>query len=105
MKQGRASAGKAAQSADAARNAKLREFFTRAPEIREWQKLPVGFNLDPGKDEQREIQIRVAGTAQAASASMAADAYQISSGYRRSRSGGVSREERNRAGVQLQIGR
>jgi hypothetical protein len=75
MKQGRASAGKAAQSADAARNAKLREFFGRAP----------------------EIQIRVAGTAQAASASMAADAYQISSGYRRSRSGEVSREERNRA--------
>ena len=56
---------------------KLREFFARAPAIPERQKLPVGFNLDPGKDEQREIQIRVAGTAQAASAAMAADAYQI----------------------------
>jgi TPR repeat protein len=56
---------------------KLREFFARAPEIRAPEKLPVGFNLDPGKDEQREIQIRVAGTAQAASASMSADAFQI----------------------------
>jgi hypothetical protein len=77
MKQGQASAGKAAQSADAARNAKLREFFARAPEIPAAQKPPLGFNLDPGKDEQREIQIRVAGNAQAASASMSADAYQI----------------------------
>lgn len=56
---------------------KLREFFARAPETREWQKLPVGFNLDPGKDEQREIQIRVAGTGQAESASMAADAFEV----------------------------
>ena len=57
--------------------AKLREFFARAPEVRASEKLPVGFNLDPGKDEQREMQIRVAGTAQAASASMAADAFQV----------------------------
>lgn len=59
--------------------AKLREFFAHAPapEVRAREKLPAGFNLDPGKDEQREMQIRVAGTAQAASAAMAADAYQV----------------------------
>ncbi len=56
---------------------KLREFFARAPETREREKLPVGFNLDPGKDEQREMQVRVASTGQAASASMAADAFQV----------------------------
>lgn len=57
--------------------AKLREFFARAPEIREAPKLPVGFNLDSGKDEQRETQIRVAGTGQAASAAQAADAFEV----------------------------
>ena len=57
--------------------AKLREFFARAPEMRAPPKLPTGFNLDPGKDEQREIQIRVAGTGQMASAAMAADAFQV----------------------------
>jgi TPR repeat protein len=57
--------------------AKLREFLARAPAIPEQQKLPVGFNLDPGKDEQREMQIRVAGTGQMESAMMSADAFTI----------------------------
>jgi len=57
--------------------AELREFFGRAPGVRAAPKLPVGFNLDPGKDEQREMQIRVAGTAQASSAAMAADAFEV----------------------------
>ena len=57
--------------------AKLREFLAHAPAIREREKLPVGFNLDPGRDEQREIQIRVANAGQAASAAIAADAFQV----------------------------
>ena len=57
--------------------AKLREFFTRAPEIPAAPKLPVGFNLDPGKDEQREMQIRVAGTGQVASAAMATGTFEV----------------------------
>ena len=65
------------KAADRDSAAKLREFIARAPAIREAQKLPVGFNLDPGKDEQRELQIRVAGTTQFESATMAADAFQI----------------------------
>lgn len=57
--------------------AKLREFFARQPEIRSAPKLPAGFNLDPGRDEQREMQIRVASTGVVAAAAMAADAYQV----------------------------
>jgi len=57
--------------------AEVREFFARPPEIRAAPQFPVGFNLDPGKDEQREMQIRVAGTAQAASAAMAADSFEV----------------------------
>ena len=57
--------------------AKLREFLAQAPGIRAAEKLPVGFNLDAGKDEQREMQIRAAGTGQAASAAMAADAFEV----------------------------
>jgi TPR repeat protein len=59
--------------------AKLREFFAHAPapEIREREKLPVGFNLDPGKDEQREMQIRVAGTGQMESAAVSGDAFTV----------------------------
>ncbi len=57
--------------------AKLREFLAQAPGIREAPRLPLGFNLDPGKDEQREMQIRAAGTGQAASAAMAADAFEV----------------------------
>ena len=56
---------------------KVREFFARPPEIRAAPQFPVGFNLDPGKDEQREMQIRVAGTAQASSAAMAADSFEV----------------------------
>jgi TPR repeat protein len=65
------------RTGDLAGAAQLRELFARGPEIRAAEKLPVGFNLDPGKDEQRERRIRVAGTAQAASASMAADAFEV----------------------------
>ncbi len=54
-----------------------RDEIARVPEIREREKLPVGCNLDPGKDEQREMQIRVAGTGQMASAAMAAHAFTI----------------------------
>jgi TPR repeat protein len=56
---------------------KLREFFARGPEFRERPKWPVGFDLDPGKDDQREIQIRVANSGSVESAAMAADAFQI----------------------------
>lgn len=56
---------------------KLREFFAQTPGIRAAEKLSVGFNLDSGKDEQREMQIRSAGTGQAASAAMAADAFEV----------------------------
>jgi hypothetical protein len=57
--------------------AKLREFFAQVPPMREAPKLPVGFNLDAGKDEQREIQIRSAGTGVAASNAQAADAWEV----------------------------
>jgi TPR repeat protein len=59
--------------------AKLREFIAHAPApaVREQVKLPVGFNFDPGKDEQREMQIRVAGTGQMASATNSADAFTV----------------------------
>jgi hypothetical protein len=36
-------------------------------------KPPTGFNLDAGNDEQRERQIRVAGTGQALAAAVPAD--------------------------------
>jgi TPR repeat protein len=58
-------------------SAKLREFFAPVPPIREAPKLPVGFNLDAGKDEQREIQIRSAGTGVAASNAQSADAWDV----------------------------
>jgi hypothetical protein len=49
----------------------------RALETRAPASLPTGFNLDPGKDQQREMQIRVVGTGQVASAAVAGDALTV----------------------------
>jgi hypothetical protein len=61
------------RAGNAAGAAQLRELLAQPSRRPVLPKPPTGFNLDAGNDEQRERQIRVAGTGQALAAAVPAD--------------------------------
>lgn len=65
------------QAGDADAAAQLREYLGRPPVYTPAPKYPAGYDLDPGKDERREMQLRVMGTARAAANAVSADAFTV----------------------------